>query len=109
MNTQQKLVERYKQLFPKDTFQIISNKTNIQITRVFRIFNGSEMKISEYIKFQEVINRKLNISDFQTLSQQAENELSEEKLSFIKNQIISALKIKALRTTNELGVTKVYA
>ena len=49
------IIDSYKKKFPKDKLRHISEKTEIQITRVFRILNGSEMKISEYEAFQECL------------------------------------------------------
>lgn len=55
---QKKTLDEYKRIFPKDSLKIISKKTNIQITRVFRIFNGSEMKVKELESFLEVLGNK---------------------------------------------------
>ena len=39
------------------TLRKISEDTNIQITRVFRILNGSEMKISEFEIFSSLVSQ----------------------------------------------------
>lgn len=58
MNTMQRDTLRlYQKKFPQDTFQDVARKTNIQVTRVFRLFNGLEMKIGEYQKFQDLIEK----------------------------------------------------
>lgn len=53
---QKETIARYRQKFPKHTFREISERTGIQLTRVFRVINGYEMKLSEYLAFQKAIN-----------------------------------------------------
>ena len=48
-------IQAYKAVFPDDKLKNISERTSIQITRVFRILNGSEMKLTEYEAFQNAI------------------------------------------------------
>ena len=57
MNNQKKVIECYLQKFSKKpTLKVISADTGIQMSRVFRILNGSELKLSEF----EILNKKLN-------------------------------------------------
>ena len=56
MNLQAKVLENYLNLFGQEqTLKQISSHLGIQVTRVFRIFNGYEMKISEFEKFQNAL------------------------------------------------------
>lgn len=57
MKLQQNVLTCYKEKFPDDTLKQISDKTGIQVTRVFRLFNGHEMKLSEYESFQRACLR----------------------------------------------------
>ncbi len=59
MSLQQRTIQRYRQLFPQDTLRETSSRTNIQITRVFRLLNGKTMKVGELEAFEDVINQKL--------------------------------------------------
>lgn len=59
MNLQKKSLERYRQLFPNDTLREISARTGIQITRVFRLFNGKAMKVGELEAIEAAIQEKL--------------------------------------------------
>lgn len=59
MNLQKKTIERYRQLFPQDTLREVSARTGIQITRVFRLFNGKPMKVGELEAFEKTITEKL--------------------------------------------------
>ena len=58
MNLQQIVLKRYFDYYPKQSLREISENTNIQITRVFRLMNGSPMKLSEYESFENAIVQK---------------------------------------------------
>lgn len=47
MKLQSKVLDRFKKNYPDLSYKQISNLTGIEKSRVFRIFNGSELKISE--------------------------------------------------------------
>jgi hypothetical protein len=68
--TQIKLIDTYRAIFPKESYQKISLKTQIQQTRLFRIFNGCEMKISEFETLNNIIRATTQSthSDFQKIS-----------------------------------------
>jgi methyltransferase-like protein len=59
MNKQQNIIQRYRQLFPQETLRETSIRTNIQITRVFRLFNGKPMKVKEFEVFETIIKNKV--------------------------------------------------
>lgn len=59
MNKQQIIIQRYRQLFPQETLRETSIRTNIQITRVFRLFNGKPMKVKEFEVFENIIQKKV--------------------------------------------------
>lgn len=59
MDLQMRVINRYFKIFGKKTLKEISTHTGIQITRVFRILNGSEMKLSEFSVFYSLVNAKL--------------------------------------------------
>jgi glyceraldehyde-3-phosphate dehydrogenase/erythrose-4-phosphate dehydrogenase len=56
---QKKTLDRYRQLFPDETLRETSARTGIQITRVFRLFNGKTMKVGELEVFEAQITKKL--------------------------------------------------
>jgi hypothetical protein len=62
MSLQIKTLNRYRQIFPNDTLREISARTGIQITRVFRLFNGKTMKVGELEALEQVISDKLKES-----------------------------------------------
>jgi len=48
MQLQDTILNRLGEKYPEATLKKLSKLTGIQITRVFRIMNGYEMKLSEY-------------------------------------------------------------
>ncbi len=91
MLLQKKIISEYKELYPKHTLQKISNHTGIQITRVFRIMNGQEMKLSEYQAFQEAIHKKQDNQNGEFL------KLIEESLFLLSSESIQEIKIGLMR------------
>ena len=63
MELQKMVLNQYMLLNKKPTFKKISADTDIQITRVFRLFNGSTMKLSEYQTFQRKVKEKMGLTD----------------------------------------------
>ena len=60
MSLQKKTLQRYRQLFPCDTLREISARTGVQITRVFRLYNGKTMKVKELEAFENAINERIS-------------------------------------------------
>ena len=80
---QQSLITKYKKSFPEETFKQISIKTGIQLTRAFRIFNGAEMKLSEYESINNALKTisQFSVIDFRAASGECEIQLSSEQLN----------------------------
>ena len=55
---QKEILEKYKALYGKQTLKKMSEQTGIQLTRMFRLLNGAEMKISEYEVLLKLVNEK---------------------------------------------------
>ena len=98
MNTnQQKIISLYKEKYPQDTIKTISLKTQIQQTRVFRIFNGSEMKISEFEKIENlVINKNLEKS-FILIAKKCLSILPQNQINKMQNAMSQNLKLANFR------------
>ncbi len=60
MRLENKIIERYRQLFPKETLKESSARTGIQITRVYRLFLGKPMKVHELEAFEKAINEGMS-------------------------------------------------
>lgn len=59
MSLQKKTLSRYRQYFPNETLRETSTRTGIQITRVFRLFNGKTMKVGELEAFESAVTMKI--------------------------------------------------
>lgn len=100
MSIQQSLINRYKKFYPQDTFKVISKKTSIQQTRVFRIFNGADMKVSELEALEQALAESENIKtqEFIHLSKRCTSSLSEGVLKDLYTQMRFLLKTNYLVT-----------
>lgn len=58
MKLQKAILKRYESLKKNPTIRDIAIDTGIQMTRVFRIMNGSEMKLSEYEVFKNKVTEE---------------------------------------------------
>lgn len=90
MSLQHKIFQRYYSAVPKLTYRQISKETGIQITRVFRIVNGSKMKLEEYQAVEQAINRHVEPTDYFEFLQLAKNcaeVLSSEALAELKGHL----------------------
>lgn len=52
---QKELWRKYQEKFPNESLKKTAEKLNIQFSRLYRISKGQEMKLSEYISFQQHI------------------------------------------------------
>ena len=91
MTLQQKTLHRYRQLFPTKPLREISASTGIQITRVFRLFNGKIMKVGELEAFEKAINDKINenphVGNLSNLIEEASVILTDDELKRIAEYI----------------------
>lgn len=84
MSLQIKTIQKYKLLFPQETLREVSARTGIQITRVFRILNGKQMKLKEFEAFENAIVSKIaEKKDFSYL-----NNLIDEVSALLSNEEI---------------------
>lgn len=98
MSLQIQILKDYKDLFPNDTFKDISLKTKIQQTRVFRIFNGAEMKVTELEALEHVIkaNQTINSREFISLSQSCLHSLPKSMINELFAQMNFLIKTKTI-------------
>jgi hypothetical protein len=91
MTLQNKTLQRYRQLFPHETLREVSQRTGIQITRVFRLFNGKTMKVGELEAFERAISEKIaenpNFSRFNNILEEASSLLTNEELGKLADYI----------------------
>lgn len=65
MNLQQKTLNRYRQIFPNESLRETSARTGIQVTRIYRLFQGKQMKVKELETFETIITNRLKESPLQ--------------------------------------------
>jgi hypothetical protein len=98
MTLQQKTLHRYRQLFPNKPLREISACTGIQITRVFRLFNGKIMKVGELEAFEKAINEKINqnpqAKKLTNLIEEASAMLTNEELRNISDYVARKISAK---------------
>lgn len=58
---QTEILTKAKELHPTFRLKNWSEKTGIQLTRIFRIFHGKEMSLHEYMSFQAFLNTHHNL------------------------------------------------
>lgn len=102
MNTLEKeVIRRYRQVFPKDTLKSISEKTGIQITRVFRIMNGKPMKVRELEIFERILKSQCRetkkLTEIERLTKLAVSYLSVRDLDQIVQYIERKIKNEELK------------
>lgn len=56
MNLQETILHRYKEVYGEKTFASISEHTGINVSRLFRIFNGAKMRVEEFEVFNKLVN-----------------------------------------------------
>lgn len=99
METQEQLLTRFKKSYGNLRYSDIARKTGLQQTRVFRIFNGHEMKVSEYVIFK-------NILDVETEEFRKFNELIDESKSRLSSSQLNKISCCVQR---EIEISKIFA
>lgn len=96
MNLQEKILEKFMDVYPGATFRFISAKTGIQMTRIFRVMNGSPMKLCEYEKFEELISKK-DQGGSEELFSECRKKLTQEALKELDNYMNRKLELWKLK------------
>jgi hypothetical protein len=98
MELQKTILKQYLVLNQDPTLREISRITGIQQTRVFRLLNGSEMKLSEYEVFHQHVKEKLGAaSKLEVLAGKCSQNLSLESIREIENFMSRKLAIWNLK------------
>lgn len=91
MTLQNKTIQRYRLFFPQETLREVSARTGIQITRVFRLFNGKPMRVGELEAFENAVNIKLaenpNFARLNTLVEEASTLLTNDEIGKIADYL----------------------
>ncbi len=97
MHLQKKTLERYRKFFPGETLRETSERTGIQITRIFRLFGGKTMKVMELESFEKAISEKIaespNFSHLNEVMEEASALLTNDELgqltAYVKRKLIA--------------------
>jgi hypothetical protein len=99
MTLQEKTLQRYRQLFPNLPLREVSARTGIQITRVFRLFNGKIMKVGELEAFEKAINEKIaenpSFGRLTSVVEEASVVLTNEELAKVAEYIARKVSARA--------------
>ena len=92
MDLQMTIMDQYMLLNLRPTLKQISEDTGIQLTRVFRLFNGSTMKLSEYQIFNKRVKEKMGLTEgLEEIALECSLKLSPEAIKdlevFLKRKI----------------------
>lgn len=93
MNAKQnQILSLYQQSHPNQTLREMSQDFGINISRVFRLLNGHEMKISEYEKIESVLSeREIKNPDLFYLTKRCQENLSPKKINHLISEMEMAL------------------
>ncbi len=94
---QKRLIERFKELYGNPTYKEMAEITDIQMTRAFRLCNGFEMKLTEYLKISKKIDEKIaETSTIKDTFNTCLNELSANALKEIEKFCVRKLEVKQI-------------
>lgn len=102
MELQKKILQDYKTLYPNESLRETSSRTAIQLTRVFRLFNGSAMKLAEYEAFHRLIEQvDLERPELISLIKECEVKLSDKALFEVEALMKRKLSLWKLLNTQQ--------
>ena len=105
---QSKLLKTYMSLLLKGTIREMSSDCKIQSTRIFRLMNGHEMKLSEYLKVQErVITLSTGKSELLEDAFNCEKSLSKHGINEISK--VMKRKVRLSKLVNNTDHIKIAA
>ncbi|MCP4914200.1 MAG: hypothetical protein GY909_13895 [Oligoflexia bacterium] len=88
MTMQENLIKEFRDTFTRMTLNELTNLCDIERTRLFRIFNGYEMKISEYEKIKACLTTELgNESSLERVASDCVNSFKERECLKISDQL----------------------
>lgn len=98
MELQKTILGQYVLLNDQPTLKKISADTGIQITRVFRLFNGSTMKLSEYQIFQQKVKEKMGLTHtLEAIAFDCSLKLSPQAIKEIESYLCRKMEIWKLK------------
>lgn len=106
MDLQKTILNQYMLLNGKPTLKKISEDTGIQLTRVFRILNGSTMKLSEYQVFNRRVKEKMGLTDgLEAIAFECSLKLSADAIKDLEVYLIRKIETWKLSQINKIPLT----
>ncbi len=103
MEFQKRVLGQYLELSNNPTLKVIAMDTGIQITRVFRILNGSEMRLKEFLAFNRAVEKRMGAGiSLGNLALECMHTLSAEALCEIQADMERRLKLWRFGNTNQV-------
>lgn len=97
MESQRQILQNYLELYANPSMRAIADDTGIQLTRVFRLMNGSKMKFEEYQIFTKKIQLKQGCQlDLQNLFSQFILVMPERAQSELSKLLYRQLELRKL-------------
>ena len=108
MNEQKRILDLFMKQFNRPTLRDTSDLTGIQLTRVFRLFNGSEMKLEEYLIFMNLIKEDTGKhSPLSRLAYECSQSLNVSVIKELENHLEQKLKLwNYLQTSKNINSEK---
>ena len=100
MSVQSIVLQQFNEAHPKAKLKEISERTGIQITRVFRILNGAEMKVTEWERFQKASLSRTNIDSFTLIAKRCSLKLSPQRRKHLQAYMEQALSLLDFTVTD---------
>ena len=111
MSDQKTILKQYMELNCNPTLKVISEDTGIQITRVFRLLNGSKMRLEEFKIFEEAVMKKMGMDNsLVTLAKESISKFSLmgiTEMEMLFNRKLKLWRLKQVDDTDVVG--EIYA
>jgi hypothetical protein len=111
MELQMTILNQYMLLNGKPTLKKIAEDTGIQLTRVFRLFNGSTMKLSEYQIFNRKVKEKMGLTEgLEEIAFECSMRLSPAAIKDLEQYLKRKIETwKLMQTQKQLNTTTLSA
>ena len=88
MNLQEQLLRKFQEVYEDPKLRIVSEITGLNLSRIFRIYQGSVMKLDEYELFLRLIDkREKHHQKLRELISEAEIVLNKDQLECLFREL----------------------
>ena len=102
MQIQKETIQEFLELYDRPTLSQIFDMTGIQKTRFFRITNGMEMRLAEYVILKSLIDqKKVKHGKLRNLIELCLQEMNPAEIDKIEQSLEKSLRIALLKNEKE--------